>query len=345
MPVLTHLNNDQNRINKRIVAAMLKQAQVQMPDVPAPPVDSDVNQNYLALMKSLSNILINLQEIYVSRFAALPEGEVDEFDLPELGDFPDGSSVSSGLSGLQSQASYAPFGSQASSVYSQPVSSVASAVSAPFFRRGVNSPASSVYSQPVSQVSSSTGRPSSRYGQERLSQYSEPRRNEQSVESAIRGPNQFISLVLNSLSKEIVNAKFLVEIISFGQLSKIQKQKLMRLMVRINKVKDVIKTGIGKPIYSNLNSVFKLIQDNLSSEGNMPITDQAGNKIRDLSSTEFLLNTASTMPPEQVGEIEAFQGAGRSKHRMLSPMMYNAHNFNPYNVNANFSYNLAKRNI
>jgi len=312
-----------NRINKRVVKAMMKQITEQQPDVPAPPVDSDVNQNYLALMKSLSNILINLQEIYVSRFAALPEGEVDE--LPEISDI-----TGSEFSAMQSQASQ---GSQAS------------AVSAPFFRRGVNSPASSVYSQPGSQASSSTGQPSSRYGQERLSQYDEPRRNEQSVESALRGPNSFISLVLNSLSKEIVNAKFLVEIISFGQLSKIQKQKLMRLMVRINKVKDIIKTGIGKPIFSNLNSVFKIIQDNLSSEGNMPITDQAGNKIRDLSSTEFLLNTASTMPPEQVGEIEAFQGSGRSKHRMLSPMMYNAHNFNPYNVNANFSYNLAKRNI
>jgi hypothetical protein len=322
MPILTHLNGIDNKIKRKINKAALRQVSMMMPDVPAPPVDSDVNQNYLALMKSLSNILINLQEIYASRFAALPEGEADFDDLPEISDV-----TGSEFSGLQSQASQE------------------SSVSAPFFRRGVNSPASSVYSQPVSQVSSSTGQPSSRYGEERLSQYDVPRRNEQSVESAIRGPNQFISLVLNSLSKEIVNAKFLVEIISFGQLSKIQKQKLMRLMVRINKVKDVIKTGIGKPIYSNLNSVFKLIQDNLSSEGNMPITDQAGNKIRDLSSTEFLLNTASTMPPEQVGEIEAFQGSGRSKHRMLSPMMYNAHNFNPYNVNANFSYNLAKRNI
>jgi hypothetical protein len=322
MPILTHLNGIDNKIKRKINKAALRQVSMMMPDVPAPPVDSDVNQNYLALMKSLSNILINLQEIYASRFAALPEGEADFDDLPEISDV-----TGSEFSGLQSQASQE------------------SSVSAPFFRRGVNSPASSVYSQPVSQVSSSTGQPSSRYGEERLSQYDVPRRNEQSVESAIRGPNQFISLVLNSLSKEIVNAKFLVEIISFGQLSKIQKQKLMRLMVRINKVKDVIKTGIGKPIYYNLNSVFKIIQDNLSSEGNMPITDQAGNKIRDLSSTEFLLNTASTMPPEQVGEIEAFQGAGRSKHRMLSPMMYNAHNFNPYNVNANFSYNLAKRNI
>jgi hypothetical protein len=337
MPQLTHLNGLDNKINRRIVNAMLRQATMLAPDVPPPPVSSDVTQNYLALMKSLSNILINLQEIYMSRFALQAEGEADYFDLPDL---PEGSEFSAlqsqasqGQASQGSQASYAPFGSQASSV------------SAPFFRRGVNSPATSVYSQPVSRLSSSTGQPSSRYGQERLSQYSEPRREEESIQSALRGPNSFIALVLNSLSKEIINAKFLAEIIPFGQLSKIQKQKLMQLMVRINKVKDVIKTGIGKPIYSNLNSVFKLIQSNLSSEGNMPITDQSGNKIRDLSSTEFLSNTANTMPPEQVGEIEALAGSGRNKHRMLSPAMYSSHQFNPRNVNANFVYNQAKRNI
>jgi len=327
MPILTHLNNDQNRINKRIVKAMLRQAQAFMPDVPPPPVDSDVNQNYLALMKSLSNILINLQEIYMSRFALQAEGEADYFDLPDISDI-----TGSEFSGLQSQASqgsqlsYAPVGS----VYSQPVSSVASAVSQPFFRRGVASPPSSVYSQPVSRVSSSSGQPSSR-GQERLSQYSEPRREEESLLSAARGPNSFISLVLNSLSKEIINAKFLAEIMSFGQLSKIQKQKLKQIIVRINKVKRYISTGISKPLYVNLNSVIKLIEQGLSSEG---------------QASEFLLRTEGEMPPEQTGEIEALAGSGRyGKHRMLSPAMYSSHQFNPRNVNANFAYNQAKRNI
>jgi hypothetical protein len=316
-----------------------------MPDVPPPPADSDVNQNYLALMKSLSFIILILSEMYSKRFGLQAEGEADyDDDLQEISDI-----TGSELSALQSQgsqASYAPFGSQASQ---------ASAVSAPFIRPGMRTPASSVRSQPVSQVASSTGQPSSRYGQERLSQYSEPRREESELASAARGPNSFtaargpnsfISLVLNSLSKEIINAKFLAEIIPFGQLTKIQKQKLMQLMVRINKVKDVIKTGIGKPIYSNLNSVFKIIQSNLSGEGNMPITDQAGNVIRDLTSTEFLSNTASSMPPEQTGEIEALAGSGRyGKHRMLSPAMFASHQFNPRNVNANFAYNQAKRNI
>jgi hypothetical protein len=316
MPILTHLNNDQNRINKRIVKAMLKQAQSLMPDVPAPPVSSDVTQNYLALMKSLSNILINLQEIYMSRFVLIPDGEADYFDLPDL---PEGSEFSAlqsqasqGQASQGSQMSYAPFGSQIS------------AVSAPFFRRGVNSPATSVYSQPVS-----SRQPSVR--QERISQYDEPQRNESEVASAARGPNSFISLVLNSLSKEIINAKFLAEIIPFGQLSKIQKQKLKQIIVRINKIKGFISTGISKPLYVNLNSVIKLIEQGLSSEG---------------QASEFLLRTEAEMPPEQVGEIEALAGSGRyGKHRLLSPAMYNSHQFNPRNVNDNFCYNLAKRNI
>jgi hypothetical protein len=149
--------------------------------------------------------------------------------------------------------------------------------------------------------------------------------------SAARGPNSFISLVLNSLSKEIINAKFLAEIISFGQLSKIQKQKLKQIIVRINKVKRYISTGISKPLYVNLNSVIKLIEQGLSSEG---------------QASEFLLRTEAEMPPEQTGEIEALAGSGRyGKHRMLSPAMFASHQFNPRNVNANFAYNLAKRNV
>ena len=107
-------------------------------------------------------------------------------------------------------------------------------------------------------------------------------------------------------------------------VSKIQKQKLKQIIVRINKVKGFISTGISKPLYVNLNSVIKLIEQGLSSEG---------------QASEFLLRTEGEMPPEQVGEIEAFQGAGRSKHRMLSPAMYSSHN-----VNSLFSHSLAKRN-
>lgn len=315
MPLLTHLNNDMNRINKRVVKAMLKQAQVQMPDVPVPPVDSDVNVNYLSLMKSLTNILMNLRELYAYRFGVQAEGEVDEFDLPEISDI-----SGSEFSGLQSQASqgsqasYAPFGSQASSV------------SAPFFRRGVNS-LSSVYSQPGSQASSSTGQPSSRYGQERLSQYSEPRRNEQSIEENIIYA-QGNSIVLNSLTKEVVNSQFLVETLPFAQLSKIQKERLKRIIVKINKVKGVISIGISRPIYTKLNKIISNIQTALKVGG-------------EGDTSEFLLRTEEEMPPVEGDELIGF---GR-KHRLLSPAMYNAHNFNPYNVNANFAYNQAKRNI
>jgi len=324
MPILTHLNNDQNRINKRIVNAMLRQAQQQMPDVPPPPVDSDVNQNYLSLMKSLTNILLNLRELYAYRFGVQEEGEADYFELPDISDI-----SGSEFSALQSQASqgsqmsYAPIGS----VYSQPVSSVASSVSAPFFRRGVNSPASSVYSQPISQVSSSTGQPSSRYGQERLSQYSEPRREEQSIQER-EDYARMNPLVLNSLSKEVVNSQFFVETMPFAQLSKIQKEKLKIIIVKINKVKGVINFGISRPIYTKLNKVIKRILSALQEGG-------------EGATSEFLLRTQEQMAPAEGDELIGF---GR-KRRLLSPAMYNAHNYDPYNVNCNFAYNQAKRNI
>lgn len=318
MPILTHLNNDQNRINKRIVKAMMRQITEQQPDVPPPPVDSDINQNYLSLMKSLTTILLNLRELYAYSFGfqGEPEGEVDYFELPDIPEGSEFSGLQSQVSqGQASQGSYAPFGSQASSV------------SQPFIRPGMRTPASSVYSVPASQVSSSIGQPSSRYGQpaqrqERLSQYDEPRREEQSIferaEFASKNP-----LVLNSLSKEVVNSQFLVEIIPFAQLSKIQKEKLKMTIVKINKVKGIINIGISKPIYIKLNKIISNILTTLKSGG-------------EGSSSEFLLRTEEEMAPVEGNELIGF---GR-KHRMLSPAMYNAHN-----VNANFAYNQAKRNI
>jgi hypothetical protein len=318
MPELLHLNGLDKKINKRIVNAMLRQVQSLQPDVPPPPVDSDVNQNYLALMKSLSFIILILSEIQAKRFAGEPLGEEDYFDLPEISDI-----TGSEFSALQSQASqgsqgsYAPFGSQASSV------------SAPFVRPGMRSPASSVYSG--SQVSSSIGQPSSRYEQERLSQYSEPRRQEQSLAS-IERMNEYSKLGIidiGGLNKEIINAEFLAEVIPFAQLTKIQKEKLKQKLVLLNNKKGLINISLGKPIYNRIKKLIKNIQLQLQGEG---------------SASEFMLRTEEEMPPDIDDPIGGVVGAGR-KRRLLSPAMYNAHNFNPYNVNANFSYNQAKRNI
>lgn len=310
MPLLTHLNGDMNRINKRLVKAMLKQAQDQMPDVPSPPVDSDVSVNYMSLMKSLTTILLSLREMYAYRFGLQPEGEVDEFDLPDLPDFGEEGSQ---FSGLQSQMSYAnPFGSQAS---------VASS-GKPFFRRGVASSPSSEYSQPRAQsVQSSIGRPSTRW--EGLSQYEEPTRDEQRIEDlrANAGAN---SVVLNSLTREVVNCQFLVDEIPFGQLSKIQKQKLKVIIVKIDKVKEVISVGTARPIFTRLNKTLTRIADSLTSEG---------------SASEFIPRTKEEISPVEGNELI---GYGR---RLLSPALYNAHNYDPYNVNCNFKYNQAKRNI
>ena len=326
--VLTHLNGDMNKINRRIVKAMLKQAQDQMPDVPAPPVDSDVSVNYMSLMKSLTTILLSLREIYSYRFGIQPEGEADEFDLPDL---PEGfGEEGSQGSQQESEMSYAnPFGSQGSQAssgipfYRRPQSAQSSVYSGP--QSSVYSePQSSVYSQPQpAQPESTLGRPSTIW--RGLSQLTEPRRNEQSIEENISFA-QANSIVLNSLTREVVNCQFLVEELPFGQLSKIQKQKLKVIIVKINKVKGVINIGVAKPIYTKLNKILSDIASSLGSEG---------------SSSEFLPRTEEEISPVEANELI---GYGR-KHRLLSPALYNAHNYDPYNVNCNFKYNQAKRNI
>jgi len=328
MPLLTHLNDNMNKINKRIVKAQMKQITEMMPDVPPPPTDSDVNTNYLSLMKSLTTILLSLREIYAYRFDIQPEGEAEDYDLPDL---PEGFGEEEGsqFSGVQSQAS------QGSQMSYAPIGSVASAVSQPFFRRGVASPASSVYSQPVSQVSS-LGQPVA-MPRQGLSQYSEPRRAEQSIEENILYA-QGNSIVLNSLTREVINCQFLIEELPFEQLSKIQKQKLKVVIVKIDKIKTVISVGISRPIYIKLNKIISRIATYLRSEG---------------SSSEFLPRTEGEIAPVEQNELIGYgrvaaghicgsttsvYGAGR-KRQLLSPAMYSLHN-----VNDLFSQSLAKRN-
>jgi hypothetical protein len=315
MPELTHLNNEMNVINKRLVKSMLRQAQVQMPDVPVAPVDSDVSVNYMSLMKSLTTILLSLREMFAYRFGIQPEGEADyeEYDFGDEQSFIDPFQASEGsvqgsVQGSEgSQFSYAPFGSQASAPV--PVRALSQA-SAPEVLFG--------------------------YPRQNLSQ-SEPRRAEQSIQDNIdyaRGN----SVVLNSLTREVVNCQFLVEELPFEQLSKIQKQKLKVIIVKINKVKGVINIGVSKPIYTKLNKILTRIASSLTSEG---------------STTEFLLRTEDEMAPVESNELIGFgrvasgricgsttsvYGAGR-KHPMLSPAMFAAHN-----VNQLFSHSLAKRN-
>jgi len=320
MPTLLHLNNEMNVINKRLVKSMLRQATAQMPDVPAPPIDSDISVNYMSLMKSLTTILLSLREMYAYRFGIQPEGEADyeEYDFGDEQSFIDPfqaseqGSVQGSVQGSEgSQFSYAPFGSQASAPVPVRALSQASAPEVLF------------------------GYPRQR--QEGLSQYSEPRRAEQSIQDNIdyaRGN----SVVLNSLTREVVNCQFLVEELPFNQLSKIQKQKLKVIIVKINKVKGVINIGVSKPIYTKLNKILTRIASSLTSEG---------------SASEFLLRTEGEIAPVESNELIGFgrvasgvicgsttsvYGAGR-KHRLLNPAMYNSHN-----VNSMFVHSLSKRN-
>ena len=346
MPILTHLNNDQNFINKRINKAALRQATVLLPDVPPPGVSEDVTVNYTALMKSLSNILINLQEVYMSRFQLQFEGEAD-YDYDEVygpepsdGSRSSRSSSESGFSPAQSIRSRSSQASDPGSDFSY--ASINSHVSghnpnmpAPIHLRFGDDDSSSGSSSSGSSSSGSSSSGSSSSGSSSMPSLilpgQAPSREEERLAREDRQQNNpFSSLVLNSLTREIINAKFLAEAITFSQLTKIQKQNIKQIMVRIGKVMGVIRTGISKPIYVNLQSVLKLIQSGLKSGG-------------EGDAQEYLLRTQEEMPPEQAGEIEALQGAGigmgMRKHRLLSPGLYNAHN-----VNQNFVYSLAKRN-
>jgi hypothetical protein len=349
MPELLHLNGIDNKIKRKINKAALRQATVLLPDVPPPGISEDVTVNYTALMKSLSNILINLQEVYMSRFQLQFEGEAD-YDYDE----PDGSQSSrasseSGFSPAQSIRSRSSQASDSGSDFSY--ASINSHVSGhnPNMPRPVHlrfrdddSSSGSSTSGSSSSGSSSSGSSSSGSSSSGSSSASSsmpsfmlpgqaPSREEERLAREDRQQNNpFSSLVLNSLTREIINAKFLAEAIIFSQLTKIQKQNVKQIMVRIGKVMGVIRTGISKPIYVNLQSVLKLIQSGLKSGG-------------EGDAQEYLLRTQEEMPPEQAGEIEALQGAGigmgMRKHRLLSPALYNAHN-----VNQNFVYSLAKRN-
>jgi len=114
----------------------------------------------------------------------------------------------------------------------------------------------------------------------------------------------------------------------FAQLSKIQKERLKMIIVKINKVKNVISIGISRPIYTKLNKIISRILSELQEGG-------------EGDTSEFLLRTEEQMAPVEGNELIGF---GR-KNRLLSPAMFNAHNYDPYNVNCNFAYNQRKRNI
>jgi hypothetical protein len=329
---------------------MLKQATEYLPDVPPPVVSEDVSTNYNGLMKALNNILINLQEIYVQEFHSYPEGEADYPYSEDGTEYGSEWETGSQASYNPSEVSYASIGSgrkkkakkgsarpvripapsarseSGSELTMESVPSVASAVSHPFYRaRDVRSEPSSVYSQPVSSFG---------YSEDPLAGYENP------FEEVGRKPYHpsYIPLLMNSLTREVVNAKFYVEALNFSQLTKLQKQSIRKILVRIDKPLRIIRNVREmKPITVSLGEVLSTINNNLVSEG---------------SASMYIPRTEAEIPQEPIRELEAFAyGGGRicgsttsmygaaRKHRLLSPAMYNLHN-----VNDNFAYSLAKRN-
>ena len=346
-----NMDDSQNKVNKRIVKHMLKQATEFLPDIPPPAVSEDVATNYNGLVKSLNNILLNLQEIYVYQFNRQPEGEADypyeeEEDETEYG--PEWGVGSEGLSEGSyhpSRVSYASIGSgrkkkragarRAGSEGSElTMMSVPSVASQPFYRpRDVRSEASSSRaSEPFFRARDVMSELTDPYMGLEEPSIPEGRRKH---ESPLHNP--YVPLLLNNLTRETVNAKFYAEQLNFSQLTKIQKQKIKHLLVRIDKPMRLI-TRIRelRPVSVNLVELLNMIKDTMTSEG---------------SSQEYIPRTEAEMPQEAIGELEGFAyGGGRicgsttsvfgaGKRKLLSPAMYNAHN-----VNQNFNYSLSKRN-
>jgi hypothetical protein len=65
MPVLRNLNNLDQKINKRIVNAMRKQAGDYLPDIPSGPQPAEVTTNFNNLMKSIQYITLLIEEINI----------------------------------------------------------------------------------------------------------------------------------------------------------------------------------------------------------------------------------------------------------------------------------------
>jgi hypothetical protein len=289
MPRLTHLNNLDNKINKRIVKHMIKQATEYIPDVPPAAISEDVTQNYISLMKSLSFILLVINEIQAKRLALAGEGEAD-YPYEEY-QFGDGESE----------------------------------VSAPFIGIGSVAPSSSMGSAYGSELANPRLYPLRSPSQsERLSMYEEPRRHEVSLASAQRFNDVASGAVpdIGGLNKEIVNAEYLADVIPFAQLTKIQKQKLKQKIVELNNKKGLLNQGQVKPIYIRLVSLIKTINSQLKQGGEGDSSEYLPRTEEEMPPDENFVGFGHIC-----GSTTSVYGAGR-KHRLLSPAMYAAHNVN-----------------
>ena len=337
MPLLRHLDKSQQKINKRITKALLKQYSQALPDNP---LTSSANEGFDKLMTSLQYILILFDEIdqdrsiYVKNQLDYEEYEEDSDEGSESGS-DDGSSASSSiLSG---------FHRIPLSVRSRSSGSTLSG----FLPRSLRSgSASSVYSAPISassasrapsSVSSSSHTPSALTSRRGLHNYSRPVLHETGL--------------ITQILREIITATSAYKSME-GQiplLDKIKKVNLRKTLDAIAQKYSVIHDTTHFvvdeelsdrliPFGTRFEKLYRAIQGELQQS--------EGASLQQIPS--FERGTPDPNAEEGAGRISGSTmsvfGAGR-KHRLLSPAMYNAHNGMIYpNVNQLFLHNLEKRN-
>ena len=306
------MNSRQNvlnqKINKKVVNSMLKQASKYTLDVNPIEQDVDVKTTYNSLMKSLNFIYLILSQVVAGIDLKLAE-EIDKLNkkAKEREENPNiyEEDINSRFGRIGSEGSEYPFS------------------------LGSRSIVPSEYEEIEFENPSEYGNDPSEYGDEPEVLYGYPQKKNGSVSSLLRLSKigEVESAVsLNSLEKEVVNTKFYTEQLlgQFNLLTKIQKQKLATIVQKINKqINDISRIyPKGTKKYTQLHSSFiylkaslKIINDELSSAGEGVILPDAG----------------------------YYEGGAR-----LTKGIYNLHQptkyVNPNNVNANWSYNLAQRN-
>jgi hypothetical protein len=131
------------------------------------------------------------------------------------------------------------------------------------------------------------------------------------------------------LEREAVNLKFYVDELTgqFNLLTKPQKERLRKIIIKItNQINLINQIYPNNPLTS---ASFKLIKSNFSTINNE-------------------LTKSGERTIEDSGEYEFDESIGAGRVGKINKGIYNIHQptkyVNPYNVNANWSYNLAQRN-
>jgi hypothetical protein len=343
MPLLRHLDKSQQKINRRVTKALLKQYSQDLPDNP---LTTSAKEGFDKLMTSLQYILILFDEIdqdrsiYARKRGYLEEEEEDSDEGSDSGS-DDGSASS--VSGSTLSGFYR---------YPHSVQSSRGSTLSGFLPRSLRSGSlgSSVYSAPIS-ASLGSRAPSSASSASSVS----------SAPSSLTNPTNFTARkqnipylsetgIISQLLREIITATSAYKSIE-GQiplLDKIKKVNLRKTLDAIAQKYSVIHSDTAyshdedlsdrlRPFGTRFEKLYKAIEGELRQS--------EGASLQQIPSFERGTPDPNAEGAGRIsGSTMSVFGAGR-KHRLLSPAMYKAHNGMIYpNVNQLFLHNLEKRN-